>query len=170
MPSSISEFSIWSFRDVSCHAIDNFYNAFLKVKRQVHNEGLDFVCQNSFLRCGQVNSVLFILLSSSMILMIHLPQFLHVCNYFCFAGIVIETNCTLSVVEDKLCTPRGRGKVCLPSVRVCTTSPVQLLSLLFFLLRFQLLQYRKMISCSIHGVDEWYCCKEVLRNSSFLVE
>ena len=26
------------------------------------------------------------------------------------------------------------------------------------------------ISCSIHGVDELYSCKEALRNSSFLVE
>ena len=30
------------------------------------SDGLDFVCQNSFLRCGQVNSVLCILLRSSM--------------------------------------------------------------------------------------------------------
>ena len=107
--------------------------------RLVHNDCLDFVCQNSFLRCGQVNSVLCILLRSSMNLMINLPQFLCLCNYFCFAGIVIETNCTLSMVEDNLYNPHGRGKVCLPSVRVCT-SPVQLLSLLFFLLRVQLLQ------------------------------
>ena len=29
---------------------------------------------------------------------------------------------------------------------------------------------RVMVSCSIHGVDELYSCKESLRSSSFLVE
>ena len=29
---------------------------------------------------------------------------------------------------------------------------------------------RVVISCSIHGTDELYSCKDFLRNSSFLVE
>ena len=37
--------------------VDNFYNAFFQ-RRLVRNAGLDSVFQNSFLRCGQVNSVL----------------------------------------------------------------------------------------------------------------
>ena len=81
--------------------LDNFHNAFFQ-RRQQYNDGLDFVCQNSFLRCGQVNSVLYILLRSSMNLMIHIPRFLCICNHFCFAGIVVETNCTHLTVEDKL--------------------------------------------------------------------
>ena len=105
---------------------DNFYNAFFQ-RRLVHNDGLDFVCQNSFLRCGQVNSVLLHFLKSSMNLMIHLPRLLCICNYFCFAGIVVETNCTLSMVEDKLYAPHGTGYACPTSVRVCT-SPVQIFS------------------------------------------
>ena len=36
---------------------DNFYNAFFQ-RRLVHNDGSDSVCQNSFLRSGQENSVL----------------------------------------------------------------------------------------------------------------
>ena len=45
-------------------------------RKLVRNDGLHSVCQNSFLRCGQVNSVLCILLRSSMNLTIHLPRFL----------------------------------------------------------------------------------------------
>ena len=75
---------------------DNFYNAFFQRKR-VHNDGLDFFCQNSFRRCGEVNSVLCFWLKSSMNLMIHLPRFPCICNYFGFAGIVVETDCTPSL-------------------------------------------------------------------------
>ena len=78
---------------------DNFYHAFFQ-RRLVHDDGLDSVCPKSFLRCGQVNSVHCILLRSSMILIIHLPRFLRICNYFCFAGIVVGTNCTPPIVEE----------------------------------------------------------------------
>ena len=37
-------------------------------------------------------------------LMIHLPRFLEICNYFCFAGIVVETNCTPPIVEAQVDT------------------------------------------------------------------
>ena len=78
----ISECYFWSFRSFCCLLrtilvsifVDNFYNAFFW-QRLVRNDGLDSVCQNSFLRCGQVNSALCILLRSSMNLMIHLPRF-----------------------------------------------------------------------------------------------
>ena len=83
--------------------------------------------------------------------MIHLPRFLCFCNYCCFAGIVAEANCTPT---------HCRGNVCLPSVRVCN-APYNFQS------RFC---NRPMISCSIHGVDELYSCKESLHNSTFLVE
>ena len=94
-------------------------------------------------------------------LMIRLTRFLCICNYFCFAAIVVETNCTLCIVEDKLYAFHGTGHVCLFSVRVCT-SPVQF--------SVQRLQHRVMISCSIHRVDELYSGKTSLRNSSFFVE
>ena len=67
-----------------------FYNAFFQ-RRLVLNDGLDSVCQNSLLRCGQVNSVFCSLRRCSMNFTIHLPRFLSFCNYFCFAGIVVET-------------------------------------------------------------------------------
>ena len=51
--------------------IDNFYDAFFQ-HRLVRNDGVDAVCQNSFLRRGQVNSVLCILFRSSMNMIIHL--------------------------------------------------------------------------------------------------
>ena len=35
-----------------------------------------------------------------MFLMIHIPRFLCICDYFSFAGIVVETNCTLTIVEE----------------------------------------------------------------------
>ena len=53
---------------------DNFYNAFFQL-RLVHNDGLDSVCQNSFLRYGQMNSVFCSLLRFSMNLTIHYPGF-----------------------------------------------------------------------------------------------
>ena len=98
-----SECYFWSFRGSGCLLrtilvsilFDNFYNAFFQ-RRLVHNDGSDSVCQNSFLRCGQVNSVLCILLRSSMNLMIHLPRFLCICFYFCFTGIVVENKLYLS--------------------------------------------------------------------------
>ena len=40
------------------------------------------------------------LLRSSMNLMIHFARFLCVCNYFCVACIVVETNCTPSTVKE----------------------------------------------------------------------
>ena len=107
VPSSISECYIWSFRGVSCLAnkfllyfLWQLLQRILPAKRLLRNDGLDFVCQNSFLRCGRVNWVLCILHLSSMILMIHLPRFLCICNYFCFAGIVVETSCTPPIVEE----------------------------------------------------------------------
>ena len=72
----------------------------LPAYRQVHNDGLDSVCQNSFLRCGQVNSVLCILLRSSMNLMVHLPRLLLLRWHSC---------------RNKLYTTHCRGNVCLPS-------------------------------------------------------
>ena len=33
-------------------------------------------------------------------LMVHLPRFLCICNYFCFAGIVVEKTCTPPIVEE----------------------------------------------------------------------
>ena len=83
--------------------------------------------------------------------MINLPRFLCFCNYFCFAGIVAEANCTPT---------HCRGNVCLPPLRVCKP-PYNFQSSFCNSL---------MISCSIHGVDEMYSCKESLRNSTFLVE
>ena len=70
---------------------DNFHNACFQ-RRLVHNDGLlDSVCQNSFLRYEQVNSVFCSFFRSWTNLMIHLPRFLGICNYFCCAGIVVET-------------------------------------------------------------------------------
>ena len=92
---------ILSRRKLSCEQFffsiffDNFYNAFFQRRDWCIMMAYHFVCQNSFLRCGQENSVLCILLRSSMNLVIYLPRFLCVCNYFCFAGIVVEKNCTL---------------------------------------------------------------------------
>ena len=84
--------------------------------------------------------------------MIHRPRFLCICNNFCFADIVVETNSTLSIVEEMLVFLFERVRP--PSVQF----PVQLLQ-------------QVMISCSIHGIDELHSCKEFfLRNSSFLVE
>ena len=51
--------------------IDNFYDAFFQ-HRLVRNDGVDAVCQNSFLCRGQVNSALCILFRSSMNMIIHL--------------------------------------------------------------------------------------------------
>ena len=51
--------------------IDNFYDAFFQ-HRLVRNDGVDAVCQNSFLCRGQVNSALYILFRSSMNMIIHL--------------------------------------------------------------------------------------------------
>ena len=110
------------------------------------NDGLDFVCQNLFLRCGQVISVLCILLWSSMSLVIHLPRFHCICNYSCFTGTVLETNCTLFMVEEK--TVHGIGNVCLPSVRVCTSHPYNFQSSFC---------NRVMISCSIHIQQQSMC-------------
>ena len=131
---------------------DNFYSAFFR-KRLVRNDGLDFVCLNSFLRCGQVTSVFCILLRSSMNLMIHLPRILYICKHFCFAGIVVKhiKNCEESV--------------CLPSVRVCTHTPSNSSSPCTFFTFFSFCYQSSfcngvMISCSIHGVDELYSCKE----------
>ena len=126
--------------------------------RLVRNDGLDFVCQNLFLRCGQENLVLCILLRSSMILMVHLPRFLCICNYFCFAGTVVETNCTPPTVEDMFVF----------LLYECA-HPVHILCVLFVLLPSSFCN-RVMISCSIHGVADLYSCEESLRNSSFLVE
>ena len=67
--------------------IDNFYDAFFQ-HRLIRNDGVDAVCQISFLCRGQENSVLCILFRSSMILMIHLPRFLNICNCFCFVCII----------------------------------------------------------------------------------
>ena len=53
---------------------DNFYNAFFQ-RKLVHNDGLDSVCQNSFLRYVEMNSVFCSLLRFSMNLTIHLPCF-----------------------------------------------------------------------------------------------
>ena len=124
----ISECYFWSFRGLGCLLrtilvsifYDNSYNAFFQ-RRLLHNDGLDTVCQNSFLPYGQINSVLCILIRSSMNLVIHLPRFLCICNFFCFAGIVVETNCALPC----------KGNVCLPSVRVCTSRTLSLRSFLF---------------------------------------
>ena len=69
--------------------VDNFCDAFFQ-HRLVRNDGLDAVCQNSFLRCGQVNSVFCNLLRSSMNLIIHLPRFRDICNCFCFICIAVE--------------------------------------------------------------------------------
>ena len=63
-------------------------------------------------------------------LTIHLPQFLYICNYFCYAGIVVET-----IQESE-----GEN-VCLPSVRVY----VHLLYVLFLLIPVQLLQGNDLV-------------------------
>ena len=137
----------WSFQGVSrtnlvSIFVENFYNVIFWL-RLVRNDGLDSVCQNSFLRCGQVNSVLCILLRSSMKLMIRLPRFLCICYYLCFAGIVVET-----------CQQLWRK--CLSSF--CTSVYT------FFTLFSFCYQSRfcngVMILCSIRGVDEFYSCKE----------
>ena len=104
-----------------------------------------------FCCCGQVNSVLCILLRSTMNLMIHLPRFLCICNYFCFAGIVVDTNCTPSIVKEMFVF----------LLYECVHTPYHFQSSFC---------NRVLISCSIHGKDELYSCLEFLRNSSFLVE
>ena len=103
--------------------------------------------------CGQVKSVHCILLRSSMNLMIYLPRFLCICNYFCFAGIVVETYQEL-------------WRKCLSSF---CTSVYTFFTFFSFCCQSSFCN-RVMISCSIHGVDELYSCNESLRNSSFLVE
>ena len=128
---------------------DNFYNAFFQ-RGLVHNDGLDSVCQNAFLRYGQMNSVFRSLLRFSMIFYKNLPRF--ICNYFCFAGIVVETyqeswrTCLSSFCTSVYTLPLLPSRT--PSLRSfpLATSPA--------------LCTRVMISCSIHGVDELYSCEE----------
>ena len=116
------------------------------------------LCTNSFLRCGQVNSVLCILLRSSMNLMIHLPRFLCICNYFCFAGIVVETNCTLPLQSKRLSS-------------FCTSVFIPYTFFTFFSFCSQAsFCNRVMITCSIHGVDALCSCQEFIHNSSLFLE
>ena len=61
-------------------------------------------------------------------LMIHLPRFLCVYNYFCFAGIVVETNCAPPILEEMVVF----------LLYECV-HPVHLLYVLVFLLPVQLL-------------------------------
>ena len=68
---------------------DNFHDAFFQ-QRQVRNDGVDSVCQNSFLRRGRVFSILCILFRSSMTLIIDLLRLLEICNCFCFVRIVVD--------------------------------------------------------------------------------
>ena len=101
---NISECYFWSFRGISCLAkqfssplFDNFFDALFQHK-MVRNDGVDAVCQNSFLRHGQVNSVLCILFRSSMHLIIHIHRLLDICNCFCFVCIADgEDNCLISL-------------------------------------------------------------------------
>ena len=92
--------------------------------------------------------------------MIHPPRFLCICNYFCFAGIVLETNCTPPSVKEMFVF-LGTSVYNLPYnlftfFSVCSQSSFC---------------NGVVITCSIHGEDELYSCKEEsLRDSSFLVE
>ena len=96
-------------------------------------------------------SVLCILLRSSMNLMIRLPRFLCICDYFCFAGIVVETICTLSIVEE----------IFVILLCKCVHFPYNFFTFFSFCSQSSFCN-RVMISC---GVDELYFCKESLRNS-----
>ena len=106
-----------------------------------HSFGRDWYIMMAWTCCGQVHSVLCILLRSSMNLMIHLPRFLCICNYFCFAGIVVETNCTLPIVEEMFVF----------LLYECVHPPYN----------FQSSFCNKvMISCSINSIDELYSRKD----------
>ena len=93
---SISESCFWSFRGTSCLANNYrlhlyrqlFYDAFFQ-HRLVRNDGVDDVCHNSFLRRGQVNSVLCVLCRSSMNFIIYLPRLLDICSCFYFVCIAV---------------------------------------------------------------------------------
>ena len=139
----VFECYFWLFRGVklSCEQISSlfssttFYNEVFQC-RLGRNDGLDSVCQNSFLRCGQANSVLCISFRSSMDLIIHLPRFLEICSYFCFAGIVVETN--QEIVKKMF---------------------VFFLHDFFFCHQSSFCN-RGLISCSIHRKDGLYPCEE----------
>ena len=92
--------------------VDNFYNAFFQ-RILVHNDGLDILCPNLFLRCGEVNSVFCILLRS-------IGQWFWWFTFLDFFVSVI-TSVSLALlsrqivplpkVEDKLHTLHGFGNV-----------------------------------------------------------
>ena len=101
--SNISQSYFWSFRGRGCLANNSrlhfyrqlFYAAFFQ-QRLVRNDGADAVGQNSFLRRGQVNSVLCVLCRSSMNLIIYLPRLLDICSCFYFVCIAVgEENCLI---------------------------------------------------------------------------
>ena len=64
-------------------------------------------------------------------MIIHFPLLIEVCNYFCFAGIVVETNCTLSIVDE----------IFVFFLYECAHPAVQLLYVLFSLVPVRLLQW-----------------------------
>ena len=69
----------------------------LRTSSRLHFIEKRAVCQNSFLRRGQENSVLCILFRSSMNFSIHLPRLLEICSKFCwFVCIVVgEEDCMI---------------------------------------------------------------------------
>ena len=75
-------------------------------------------------------------------------SFLCICDHICFAGIVVETNCTLSMVEEMFCLPSRKRSL---SVNLQCS-------------------FCNRVVISTHSVDELYSCKGSLRHSSFLVE
>ena len=92
-------------------------------------------------------------------LMVDLPRFLCFCSVVCFAGITVETNCTPPIVEEMFVF----------LLYECVHLPCNFFTFCSSCSQSSFCN-RVMISCSIHGVDDLYFCKESLRNSSFLVE
>ena len=116
-----------------CIFFDNFDNAFFQRRDWYVMMALDFVCQNSFLRCGQINSVLFVFCS---------------CRqwnwWFTFLDFFVSVMTPASLVRcrDKLYTHTIVEEIF-----------VVLLSLLFSCSQSSFCN-GVMITCSIHGVDE----------------
>ena len=104
-----------------------------------------FVCQNQFLRCGQVNSVLCLLLRSS-------KKFDDSLSWITSASLALLSRqiVPLPMVEDKLYAPMEKDMFVF-LLYECVHLPYSFQSSFC---------NRVMISCSIHGVDELYSCKE----------
>ena len=119
---------------------DNFYNAFFHRKDWYVMMALDFL--SKFVSALRISKFIFcIFLRLLMNLMIHLPLFVCIYNYFCFAGIVVETNCTLPL-----------WKKCLSSfcASVCTTRTISS--------RASAIGHWSRAQST--GIDELYSCEE----------